>query len=116
MDDCLNRILSLLPKGDSGQYIRGSKKELASYLNLPHNTVTEWISGRNKSYLKYLYQIAEKYQVSVEWLRDGIDKKEPTPVSESGLEPDRARLIELAKTIDLKRVRAMLVMVDDEKR
>lgn len=80
MDEVLSRVLSLLPQDSSGKYARGCKKELADHLGLPHNIVAEWISGRNKSYLKYLYQIAEKYHVSVAWLKgEEEQKKAPAP-------------------------------------
>lgn len=91
MDKTLERILSLLPKQENGDYKRGCKKELADYLGLPHNIVAEWVSKRNKSYIKYLYQISEKYNVSVEWLRGETDdpspaeKKEKPPAQSGGL-------------------------------
>lgn len=84
MDITLERILSLLPKNESGKYIRGAKKEFAESLNLAHNIIPEWVKGKNKSYTNYLYEIAAKYHVSVEWLKGESDEK--TPAAENGNE------------------------------
>lgn len=77
MEQTLERIISLFPKNEKGKIVRGSSKELADFLGLPHNIVAEWKSGRNKSYKKYLHEIANKYNVSVEWLRGESDEKSP---------------------------------------
>ena len=84
MDITLERILSLLPKNETGKYIRGAKKEFAESLNLAHNIIPEWVKGKNKSYTNYLYEIAAKYHVSVEWLKGETDEK--TPAAENGNE------------------------------
>jgi hypothetical protein len=36
----------------------------------------EWESGKSRSYRNYLYEIADKYNVSVEWLKGETDVKE----------------------------------------
>lgn len=95
MDETLKRIISLFPVNEAGKPVRGSSKELADYLNLPHNIVAEWKSGRNKSYTRYLYEIAEKYNVSVEWLKGETDEKEQKnqPATEGDrLNPDYMKL------------------------
>lgn len=73
MDITLERILSLIPKKPDGKFVHGAKKDFADSLGLPSNIVAEWISGRNKSYPNYLYEIAAKYDVSVEWLKGETD-------------------------------------------
>ena len=80
MDITLERILSLLPQKPDGKFIHGSKKDFAESLNLPHNIIAEWIRGKNKGYFNYLYEIAAKYNVSVEWLKGETDEKNPPPV------------------------------------
>lgn len=75
----LERILSLLDKTQNGEIARGEKSKFANALGLPHNVVAEWISGKNKSYKNHLYQIADKYNVSVEWLKGETDIKEKPP-------------------------------------
>lgn len=81
MDVMLERILSLIPKKPDGKFVHGSKKDFADSLELPSNIVAEWVSGRNKSYPNYLYEIAAKYDVSVEWLQGKTDEKSPPPLS-----------------------------------
>ena len=65
MDITLERILSLIPKKPDGSYVHGAKKEFAENLSLSHNLVTMWISGKSKSYEQKLYEISDKYNVSV---------------------------------------------------
>ena len=53
------------------------QKNLTDYLGLTKNTYTNWKSGNNESYLKYLPQIAEFFNVSVDYLLGNTD----TPIS-----------------------------------
>jgi hypothetical protein len=77
MDITLERILSLIPKKPDGKFKHGAKKEFAESLNLRSgNLIPDWVSGRSNSYMNYLYEISEKYNVSVEWLRGETDTKE----------------------------------------
>ena len=69
MDTILERIIEELKKQGKKQY------ELTDYLNLNHNSFGNWKSGLNKSYLKYLYQIAEFFGVSVEYLKGETTEK-----------------------------------------
>ena len=81
MDITLERIISLLPQ-KNGKPEHGAKTIMARELGLPPNIFAEWIGDRNKSYTKYLYQISEKYNVSVEWLKGETDIKEkPAPTN-----------------------------------
>lgn len=80
MDITLNRILSLLPKKPDGKLMHGAKKAFAEKIGLNHpQIVSDWQAGRNASYRNYLYQIAEQYNVSVEWLKGETDEKTPVP-------------------------------------
>ena len=75
MDAMLERILECIgPK-------HGSKKELAEFLDIHPNVITNWLNGRNKSYRKYLPQISEHYNVSIEWLKGESDKKMLQPLN-----------------------------------
>ena len=85
MDITLERILSLLPQGKNGKPAHGSKSALARELGLPSNIFAEWVGGRNKSYSNYLYPIAAKYNVSVEWLKGETDEKMPVQKNEQDL-------------------------------
>lgn len=82
MDTTLERILSLIPKKPDGSPVHGAKKDFCEKIGLAPNTMTEWIAGRSQSYLKYLYQIAEAYGVSVAWLRGETDEKSPPQAAE----------------------------------
>lgn len=104
MDIVLTRILSLIPKKPDGKFVHGALKEFANKLNLKSgNVVSDWMNGRSTSYTSYVYQIADIYNVSVEWLKGETDdpsikkapeseKKEPAPLDE--LLPGYARLTE----------------------
>ncbi len=70
MDIILRRILKLL--GEK----HGAVKELADGINISANIISNWKNGTNKSYTKYLAQIAEYYGVSLDWLSGNSDTKE----------------------------------------
>lgn len=77
MDIMLQRILETIPDK------RGSKKALADAIGFPANLITDWKSGKNKSYPKYAPQIADYYGVSLDWLSGLTDEKEkPSAVGE----------------------------------
>lgn len=74
MDKMLSTILSLI--GDE----RGAKAKFSKALNLPSSALGDWQNGRNKSYLKKLSEIANYFNVSVDYL---LGNEEKTPA-----EPD----------------------------
>ena len=83
MDITLERILSLIPKKENGDFQHGSQKAFANSIGLKSgNLIADWIKGRSESYTNYLYEISAKYNVSLEWLRgeadDPVPKKERT--------------------------------------
>ena len=82
MDITLERILSLIPKKPNGDFVYGAKKEFCEKIGAPTNIVNEWVRGVSKSYRNYLYQIADAYHVSVEWLKGETDEK--NPISDDG--------------------------------
>ena len=87
MDITLERILSLIAKKPDGKYIHGAKKEFADNIGLNHSQIiNDWEAGRNYSYKNYLYVIAAKYDVSVEWLKGETDEKRPAKKGESSKE------------------------------
>lgn len=77
MDITLERIRELIPKKPNGEFVHGAIKEFADSLGVSGNLVTTWLSGRNTSYKKKLYQIASVYGVSVEWLKGETDERKP---------------------------------------
>ncbi len=62
MDEVLNRISDLHKENLKNQ------KELSIALGINDSAVTEWKKGKMKSYNHYLYQIAEFFNVSVDYL------------------------------------------------
>ena len=77
MDITLERILSLLPKKPDGGFVHGAKKTFAQELGFKDGTIlTDWEAGRSDSYRNYLYEIADKHNVSVEWLKGESDINE----------------------------------------
>jgi hypothetical protein len=110
MEITLERILSLLPQGKNGKPVHGSRTSLARDLDLPSNIFAEWVAGRNKSYNNYLYQIAAKYDVSVEWLKGETDEKRPAQKSESNKE----KLLAAIDDMDREELLNMLALVAEK--
>ena len=76
MDIVLERILSLIPKGPDGKYVHGAKTKFAKKIGYNDGAIVAmWENGSSISYNKKLYQIAEEYNVSVEWLQGKTDDK-----------------------------------------
>jgi len=87
LDITLERILSLIPKKQNGDFVHGEKKKFAVGIGFKSGEiVSDWIAERSDSYKNYLYEISQKHNVSVEWLRGETDKKEkPTDQKADGL-------------------------------
>lgn len=76
MDIMLERILTLIPKKENGAFKHGALSQFARSLGFKDgHIVSDWIAGNSESYKNYLYQIAAKYDVTVEWLRGETDEK-----------------------------------------
>ena len=65
--DLLNRILLLIESKGVEQ------QEFARALGVSKQTISDWKSGKNKSYTKYTQQIADYFNVSSDYLL-GIEK------------------------------------------
>lgn len=72
--DILDRIVNLL--NDRNQ------KDLCDYLKLDKSAVTSWKNGSSKSYRKYLIEIAEFFNVSIDYLVYGKEKSSSMPADE----------------------------------
>lgn len=121
MDKTLERIISLIPKKENGDFKHGALKEFANSIGLKSgNLISDWIAGRSVSYNSYVYELADKYNVSVEWLKGETDekgiKKGPIPEDEADEmdaelvaiwndsdETDRKLLLDMARAIKLRR-------------
>jgi transcriptional regulator with XRE-family HTH domain len=97
MDIVLERILSLIPKGPDGKYVHGAKTKFAKKIGYNDGAIVAmWENGSSISYNKKLYQIAEEYNVSVEWLQgkteDKSIKETPDPEIEGVSDAKKALL------------------------
>lgn len=70
MDILLERIVECIGSK------HGAKKELAEYLGIHPNVITNWLNGRNKSYRRYVNEISSFYGVSSDYLLGKTDKME----------------------------------------
>lgn len=70
MDILLERIVECIGTK------HGAKKELADYLGIHPNVITNWLNGRNKSYKRYVNEISSFYGVSADYLLGKTDQKE----------------------------------------
>lgn len=75
MDTILSRILECMGPQ------HGAGKALADFLGINPNVITNWKNGSNRSYRKYLKQIAEHYGVTEDYLLTG-ERKENAPTTE----------------------------------
>lgn len=97
MDIVLERILSLIPKGPDGKYVHGAKTKFAKKIGYNDGAIVAmWENGSSISYNKKLYQIADQYHVSVEWLQgkteDKSIKETPDPKIEGYSELQQAAI------------------------
>ena len=109
MDITLERILSLIPRKENGDFKHGEKKNFAESIGLKSgNLISDWMSGNSQSYKNYVYEISAKYGVSVEWLRGETDEKEKPALKESELDSELInRLCQLSKE-ELEKVDAFV--------
>lgn len=111
MDITLERILSLIPKKPDGNFVHGAKKDFAVEIGFKSGEiVSDWIAGRSQSYKSYLYPIAIKYDVSVEWLKGETDEKKPVPIRHELKESDM-EILTLLKEINEKQKKAIVDMI-----
>lgn len=86
-----------------------SQVDLATYLGLGKNVITDWKAGRTNSYMKYIPQIAKFFDVSPDYLLSNesstVSKPTPTPtisqVMESYLALSAEDKVEFGKLVTL---------------
>ncbi len=108
MDIMLERILSLIPKDDDGKYVHGAKAEFAKSIGYNDGAIVSmWIKGTSTSYKNKLHEIAEKYGVSVKWLRGETDDpgiKEAPATEGEGSDGKIAQFIRSASAEELAEI------------
>lgn len=72
--DILDRISKLLGNRE--------QQELTNYLGLKKTAFSDWKSGKSNSYRKYLIEIAEFFNVSIDFLVYGKEKSSSSELSE----------------------------------
>ena len=96
--DTLNKISELLKER------KISQSELCSFLGIKKNAYTNWKSGHTSSYKKYLPQIADYLNCSVDYLlgreESSNDSSTPDPYDLFGqVMPGKARMIPVFETV-----------------
>ena len=87
MDITINRIVSELKEQKKKQ------TDLAEFIGVTGNVITDWKSGRIKSYTKYIHGIAEFLGVSVEYLKGETEQKQkPSVHKDEGQNPNTVRI------------------------
>lgn len=76
MDITLERILTLIPKKENGNFKHGALSQFARSIGFKDgHIVSDWIAGNSESYKNYIYQVSALYHVSVEWLQGKTEDK-----------------------------------------
>ena len=91
--DTLDKILQLLKEQHKRQI------DLTTYLGLHKNAFSNWKSGQNNSYMKYLPQIAEYLGVSVDYLLGNTEIRKGTALSEQPLTPMQEKALNMIMTL-----------------
>ena len=116
MDIVLERILSLIPKDPDGKYVHGAKTKFAKKIGYNDGAIVAmWENGSSISYNKKLYQIADQYHVSVEWLQGKTEDKsiKETPATEGeGLSAARQKLYDAIANLTDEQCTELLGVVE----
>lgn len=120
MDIVLERVLSLIPKGKNGKYAHGAKVKFAKSIGYNDGSIVSmWENGTSVSYTKKLHQIADIYNVSVEWLKGETDdpsiKKAPG-INAEGLSAARKALLDAVDGLTDGQCEKLLGIVLEAKR
>lgn len=120
MDIVLERVLSLIPKGKNGKYAHGAKVKFAKSIGYNDGSIVSmWENGTSVSYTKKLHQIADIYNVSVEWLKGKTDdpgiKKAPG-INAEGLSAARKALLDAVDGLTDEQCEKLLGIVLEAKR
>lgn len=111
MDITLKRILSLIPQKEDGSFVHGAQKKFAESIGLKSgNLISDWINGRSKSYDSYIYEIADKYDVSVEWLQGYTDVKEKPTAGAVSFED----VVKAVKSMDKEQLVKLAIIIAQE--
>ena len=120
MDIVLERVLSLIPKGKNGKYAHGAKVKFAKSIGYNDGSIVSmWENGTSVSYTKKLHQIADIYNVSVEWLKGETDDpsiKKALGINAEGLSAARKALLDAVDGLTDEQCEKLLGIVLEAKR
>lgn len=108
MDITLERMLTLIPKKENGNFKHGALSQFARSIGFKDgHIVSDWIAGNSESYKNYIYQVSALYHVSVEWLQGKTENKSiketPDPKIE-GVDDKIAQFIRSASADELTEI------------
>ena len=109
--DTLTLVLDLLKQQNKKQ------KELTDYLGISKNAFTNWKSGNNTSYIKYLPQIAEFLNCSVDYLlgrTDAPTSEKTVGVTILAMDGDGQEQIRVSRA-QYEKIKKLLEIMDDER-
>lgn len=108
--------MSLIPRKPDGSFVHGEKKKFAESIGLKSgNLIADWLAGKSQSYTNYLYEISDKYNVSVEWLKGETGEKEK-PAKHGELTDKQVHLLKLFENASPElRAAALAVLESAEK-
>lgn len=110
-----------------------SQKELTDFLGVSKNVFTEWKADRNKSYIKYIYQIASFLGTTPEYLKGETNISQTNTVtgnynvvgnhnsavhlgSSDGLNQQETELITLFRSLsEINKAKALLYIAELKK-
>ena len=117
MDEMLTRIFKCIGVK------RGAQKDLAEYLGIHPNVITNWKNGSNKSYRGYVDEISNYFNVTTDYLLTGEQKeKAPIDVVDEDLReylnelrnrPEMRMLFSTTKTATKAQIEAIVKMVEE---
>lgn len=102
MDAIVARILECMERKGMDQ------KSLANEIGIRPQAITEWKKGVTASYTKYIAQIADVLDTSVEHLLTGEQKEKPAPLSESELDVELVKRLCCLTPDEMKQVNAFV--------
>lgn len=109
MSDTANRLRQLRESTGLNQ------KDFAASIGLKHTTYNGYETGKHKPKSDILVIIADKYNVTVDYLLGNSNR--PTPISESEpISPERKALLDAIKDLDDDTAQAVLEVVRSVKK
>lgn len=116
MDITLERMLTLIPKKENGNFKHGALSQFARSIGFKDgHIVSDWIAGNSESYKNYIYQVSALYHVSVEWLQGKTEDKsiKETPATEGeGLSAARQKLYDAIANLTDEQCTKLLGVVE----